>query len=1059
MEFLAFGDGTIRDERYRVITGSGVDLPVQLAPRRENKQANSRHIQHHLDELVAGGSAPFAWKPKEVVFEEFTPGKDYIATVTLTNVTNSFMTFRVAAVSPLFSEALRVRYTVPPRLSPGLSWDLSVHFCPTSEDDFDTSIACRSDKGVFLIPIRARRKRPLLSVSHDQVNFGTVVIGKVKHRSFVVFNKGGETAKVRVAGSYRGIVEQRHVDPTTGKRKPFFTVSPMEYQIDIAPHSQIPFDVHFLPLEETDVECDIEFTEQGEAARLITVNVTGHSTRSPVYVASEDVHFSLCHYGETYCREVVLVNDSMVAVTAVPDIPEKLHGALRMSESELCIQAGSSFRVTMYFEPSPDLEAEVDATVAFTVKGQPLPATFRLCASLSHRTPTVNPVSLQYGRVFVNVQKVIPVAITNQSSLPQMMGFTSSPENVTVSPSVLQLLPGETSTCLIGVVPSRLGPFSTRLSLRNEFGDSQSISVAGYGVEPALKLAESSFRFPPCPLGQTVSASTVVLNTSTATRHFTFLVPGPCIGVAPSSGTLKPGERLPLVFRFSPGEEDRALPPPQQQQLDSEPEVTRVTKTQKQRSASRKAQAATVVEQTFLPPPPVHSDFDEWQGLDSERWSRHKTLVVRCVSNSSTDEETCFVSLRCTAVKPEVVGQLLLSAAKHQPEEEDGAVRGRASGKPAKKAVADAAGELNLLAASRPSSRLYVDFEEAIINHTKTQTCVLRNTGKESRVLQLRPVDPLSPFVVGTCLFDPVLPGDEVTFTIHFTPTEYGNYNDVIRFAAAESNDVEFFVRGSCSRVDLLIGDEQNSAPSDKNGSLHRVQFEPTRCGESAKTALPFFNNGSFPLEVYVQPTISAGAAHQTFLIHPTVFSILPNAKTTVTVLFSPKGEGLHSQVFCVKAGGHKQCLTAEGRGCKSSVYVTPPAELAPSMRGSDRTTGYAALLHDVECGVTAAHPLQLHFGPGETKSITVGSVGGGPSIDCIVEGWDEALFSSAGWSASPMKLSVPSGGRGIVSVSHNPRTATSQHQAVPFCSFSLAIRSASDLANSPVYHIRCTGV
>lgn len=1048
MEFIAFENGTIRDPRYRdevVAPANRIAKKIRLSAE-PTVARNRLHALSTKQRQLPEGKRPFACNPKEVVFRDFDLGSTYSIDVKLTNVSNGFNCFRITPISPEFSDMISIDYVLPSRIAAGLSWTVKIKFTPVKNEDKTTRFQVTTESGFFYIPIRTLKKRAVVTVDCSEVDFGTLTLGDSKKKAITLYNNGASVGSVYISGSFKKIAEKMHVDPVTKQEFPYLVMNPLMFRIDIPAFSKFQFELIFAPFEEVDFQCTIIFSDRNESNDSDFIcTVRGKATSLPVHVSSLELNFSWCFYECTYCGEVSILNSSNITAIVEPDIPKELQHIIRFEPKMVCIQPCTELNILAYFTPRAFLEKDFSAFIDFHVKGQTLPATVKIIASLTSREPSVSTMRVDLGAAFVNSEAVETVAVTNESELPQMVGFPRLPENISVYPQTLTILPKENFKFKICVVPPHVGKFSQQLVLVNEYGDKKSIEVTGSGIQPALKFSESTIFLEPCCLDSSVSASTVVRNTTSEYRQFSFQVPGDYIRVSPSSGALRPDQSLPIVIFFIAPPEFisvavEAPPPTTQKQI----------KGKKSSKGESKLHGHLRQEHPVETEAPKVSSYVDWEDSGFE-WSKHKTVLLQCISKAAADnsEETCFIKLHCTAIKASVVGRTLLalkSNVAEAPLEKKGAKVVK------KNEPAVAVTPIDMIEVSPSKCTLFLDFGEVTLNRNSRKTCFLKASELEVTYFQLRPVDLVSPFTIVRYPDHALQPGEEDIVIVEFQPSEYGAYSDVITFSSSTGNDVDVFLSGACCCTNLIVTTDSNMDVNNPHEPITFASLAPTLRNQTTQLPMYFYNLGAFALDVSLEiNTKSDWRTKRTFVLHPAKFIVPPKGKVLSHCLFTPEQEEFYRQEVFVKAGGFEHKLEVEGRGCEKSVYISAP----PSQSNASAFETKALAREPLPfCGKSWDYPYHLYFSKGEVKQFTFGTIKGGPVAECIVDQWSD-VNTAAGWTVDSMKVPIPSGGTGSIGIKLK---SSKDSITVPYCRFCINVRCPSDVDNETTLYICCTG-
>ena len=137
----------------------------------ETKKTKTRERLEEGSPQIAAGrqfkGPGFASKPEVLLFKDFEVGEKYIKRFTLTNISNTFNSFKLAPFDSSLENFLSVSYERQGRMSAGVSCVVELTFTPQINEDIDTVLHFLSETGPGAIPIRvrmlySRKCKPLL---------------------------------------------------------------------------------------------------------------------------------------------------------------------------------------------------------------------------------------------------------------------------------------------------------------------------------------------------------------------------------------------------------------------------------------------------------------------------------------------------------------------------------------------------------------------------------------------------------------------------------------------------------------------------------------------------------------------------------------------------------------------------------------------------------------------------------------------------------------------------------------------------------------------------------
>lgn len=1001
MEFLSSDDGVIKHPAYREDTSVLGHAHITRRRRKHQFFDNTTLISpSYTQNLLPSGAAPFTCTPEKVCFANYDVMKEYSVTVTFLNKTTVPRTFRVMPILPKFANALRFQYDVPPRISPGLSWEVTIYFRPRENVDFATALYLKTEEGFFALPISTSRKAFLFSVFPKAIDFGTVVVGEEQTRHITLKNKGALSGTAIVGGAFKSLLEQKHVNPVNGKEFCFFRISPQQYKVEVPPFSTFDVALHFTPLSAVKLDTDVILTDKSNTNVSFTIPVRGASTELPVYLTNGKIDFGACFFNEHYWDEVTIVNRTSITAIADFHIPASLSNVISVSPSRACVQPGEQYTVQVNLVTSKKLPRSFSSIVECVVRGQTLPLLLSICADLSERSPQMAVTAFDVGKLILNTSRVVEVPVTNEASVVQLVGFDSLPVWINASPEVMEVVPQETVVFRLTVEPPQKGRFSQRLRVINEFGDSQVVTISGQGVSASYGMSSRTLLLPPCNLGCSVSATTVLFNASDKAGEFHFEVPNSFFRISPDTGILQPGENIPIaVFLNVPPELET-------DELSLQPVVS-----QHPSKSKKDTMTSTVSESVVIQKKPMYDDWES--GSENGVWSKHRQFQLKCDINDDSNH-SFFFTVRCCVLKPVVFidDAEVLSKASAAGTQNDGALGGRQA--PRKTvALADEAEQLEN--EPKQTYEAHVDYGKVPIHCVCLRHCIISNRDTDHCFIRAPPMSPLSAFSVLSYAFDGVASQCCTNVCIAFQPRKYGKFVEVLPFELVSLSgvkaNVHVRVQGVCSPTQLTISaaDSVSTPEKDQPESLSRLFFHSVQKNDSIKKSLIFGNVGSSPLVVVISDATDhsvsrvTGASERPFLIHPRIFTVQPNTRQTVNVVFAPTDDGFHSQRLCIVASGENREVALDGRCVKGVVYALVPHT---SLGGSR----VIAISFTDDIGCQPASPVFLAFEEAELKTILIGGVMNGPSGEWEVLNWEQThpLTVHPEWSVTP--LSQPFG-------------------------------------------------
>ncbi|KAG2771171.1 hypothetical protein PC129_g17571 [Phytophthora cactorum] len=326
----------------------------------------------------------------------------------------------------------------------------------------------------------------------------------------------------------------------------------------------------------------------------IPLLVSGVASQVPVFVSRSQLDFRCCAFGKLYRHQLVVCNRGKVALKVQVQVPKPLAGYVEFNPSFGFVQAAASqdgiFPVQVRFRPEEKMWKRIERAglgsrelgmlavpVQVVVPDQVVPVFFLLTARLTSAELQIktgrSDKGLHFGACCVGHSVSHELTIANAARVPQRIGVTSLPKDVTVadvSEGVgVVLLPGEERTLRVVYMPSfpgvlkgagtmgRLKPVLTLSS--STFNHEYNLPCSGSGVASDLVFSQSAVRLGATSLGQTQTCNVYLTNQSD--RHVRLvelrLPPEAAsfLRITPLVARLAPRETVRLEIDFEPTED------------------------------------------------------------------------------------------------------------------------------------------------------------------------------------------------------------------------------------------------------------------------------------------------------------------------------------------------------------------------------------------------------------------------------------------------------------------------------------------------------------------------
>ncbi|KAL5252786.1 hypothetical protein ACHWQZ_G015526 [Mnemiopsis leidyi] len=343
----------------------------------------------------------------------------------------------------------------------------------------------------------------------------------------------------------------------------------------IEPNSTVQVEVIYNPVQVAHHVNRFEVSVDDGSMEPVTVTVRANTIDLPVYVQEQDIYLKYCMVDWLYQDSVVLHNRATSALRIKFEIPSLLRDHVDVLPQNGVVQANSSFSAQLKFIPLSSIFKDcrkffgegqlLKIPIRVRVADQTRCVPFTVSAHVTGTDISFSAKELDFGCCSIYESVRMPFSMTNHCLLPQLFGFVSVPDFVTIQPNdgFGTLLPGETLDLEAVVHAKVLGDHNFSITCTTEIDRHFSLRCRATGVIPHLEVSQPLIRFAPTALGDVRQASFYISNNSKSEdgsrkneimrKSFHIVVPeGIDLTVSPSVGTLNPGQRLRVQLTFGP---------------------------------------------------------------------------------------------------------------------------------------------------------------------------------------------------------------------------------------------------------------------------------------------------------------------------------------------------------------------------------------------------------------------------------------------------------------------------------------------------------------------------
>ena len=578
--------------------------PVALPSKLEQQYmaaARARQKDNIMQKQVVWGKefkgVAFVAKPDVIRFKDFDVGKVYTRTITLTNSSYTFNAFKLLPLKDEFRDFFEISFPLQGAMSAGTSVAITITFQPKVNEDIIDVLPALAQTGPFSIPLVCTTKKVAIEVSDKRVSFGQVVLAESMSRTITIVNKGALPTSFDIVGDalqYFVMPPEENddeddmtdtmngaLDSTGGSQlgvsgvvlsedEPFepehkcLTLKPKHFtEIDVPARSQIKITMVFHPtiVSTLDTYVLLRFADSFTPDHTLFLDALGVDI--PVFVDRRNVIDMECCYFDTLYRDIaVLRSRGKTSMRCAPIIPPEMKKYLQFVPKMGFIQPGKTIDFQAKFVPDSSIKQvkfydaethELRVPIQVDVQGQAMPISFTIRALVTTSLLAFDPPSLDFGPAVIREGIKIPVCITNQSLLPQELGFVGLPLEISVTPNMgfANLLPGESTTFDVEFLPTQCKDYNFQVRLKTNRNEEYALPVQGLGKVAPLRFSESMLQLKRCSFGEILSSTVLLHNTSKTSQIFSFDVPKNCgVTVQPICSRIAPGGSEPVLVEF-----------------------------------------------------------------------------------------------------------------------------------------------------------------------------------------------------------------------------------------------------------------------------------------------------------------------------------------------------------------------------------------------------------------------------------------------------------------------------------------------------------------------------
>jgi uncharacterized protein (TIGR03382 family) len=364
--------------------------------------------------------------------------------------------------------------------------EVSVAVKPDAERPFSAQLSLvTNNMGApnVTVPLGAVGVRQQIQLSESTLDFG---------RQLVNYTSKARTVSVTNSSASRATISGLSVEGSGASQ---FSLATVPLPRPLEPGKGVDLSLTFTPVAEAEVNSKLKVTFS-EPPLQLEVSLHGQGIPTVLSVSPSPLDFGTVRVGSNKREQpLTIANLSSEPITlAPPDVLYRTGEPFLYEQDSLAgrtIGPGSSIIVTMSYQPQVETLSETTLALGTTTPPRPRSTELQLKGRATSRLLTVDPGSLDFGRVDVS-DTVEPreITVVNKSSQQQRVEVSlkeASGTSFTVDAAALRdPIPAEGSaTFKISFKPDKAGPQTNEVQVRIQDSDEPeaTVAVSGSGRE------------------------------------------------------------------------------------------------------------------------------------------------------------------------------------------------------------------------------------------------------------------------------------------------------------------------------------------------------------------------------------------------------------------------------------------------------------------------------------------------------------------------------------------------------------------------------------------------
>eukprot|EP00761_Pharyngomonas_kirbyi_P008822 gb/GECH01008834.1/.p1 GENE.gb/GECH01008834.1/~~gb/GECH01008834.1/.p1 ORF type:complete len:1566 (+),score=405.19 gb/GECH01008834.1/:1-4698(+) len=526
------------------------------------EKARKRQRENLTEKQIAAGREfkgdAFIPSPSEITFKDFEVGQKYVKTISLTNVSYSFNTFKVLDLDEDIKSYFEVAYNPPGKMSAGTCCKLKIIFKPKLEEDIIRNLSILSQTGKIDIPLKCYTKKILLRYTpNEQLKLGSVVLAESITKKINIINDGALKTRFQLDS------KSLHSKFETGSP---FSLEPLSGSVK--GYSSRTIHVSFSPTQigEYNTNLNIHFMDGETKSKSIEFLAKGIDV--PIYLDRNEIDLGISSVDQEHRRKIKIHNRSNISMKCIVEPPKSLSPWIEFIPILGFVQPEYPFEVSLKFLPTKEIftqcphkyfdkeTSKFKANFKLKIPDQKLPVTLTISTTITRTSITFEPNQINFGPSSIDEISQFPVNIRNQSILAQNMSFRNISSELWMEPQINSLKAQETQQVNIKFKPKATVNYKQRILCVTDKREEYPLIVRALGIRPPLQISEFISKLRPIAIGDRAFHRFSLYNRSKSIQKYSIQigddesVSKTGISISPVEGEISPKTREYLDIEF-----------------------------------------------------------------------------------------------------------------------------------------------------------------------------------------------------------------------------------------------------------------------------------------------------------------------------------------------------------------------------------------------------------------------------------------------------------------------------------------------------------------------------